>query len=197
MTQLSISTITPLKVGLRFHAFMLLNATIVAIGKGEYVELVQTNGITIKARLSVTAARQLGHQSKVWRVSLHFRTDQQGNLIEPIFLQRIRPHQAEQDSSTIWSVAGEITFLEPRQRIMTIKIYPEREERKPFFVSVCLDLEQYELAKSATCIQASGDLLEKKLIAKKLEVIDLKIPSNWQQQNQRRLVKRLRNNHSS
>ncbi len=172
----------PLEVGLRFHAFLLLNAQIVDSGKGNLVHLTLASGLRVRAQITVEALRQLGSSQGSYRASLHFRTNKAGYLIEPVMLRRIRPSDQQMDTSTIWSAAGEIVRLDPSKQLMTIKVFPEQNRQPSFRVTFRVTNAQWFSSQLHQCVKISGGLLGKQLQAHALEPIELMIPAKPQRE---------------
>jgi hypothetical protein len=167
----------PLEVGLRFHAFLLLNAEIQDSGKGDLVHLTLASGLRLRAQTTVEALRQLSSSQNEYRASLHFRTNKAGYLIEPLMLRRIRPAIQQADTSTIWSAAGEIVRLDQAKQLMTIKVFPEQSRQPSFRVTFRVNTENWFSSQLHQCVKVSGGLVGKQLQAHTLEPIELMIPT--------------------
>jgi hypothetical protein len=167
----------PLEVGLRFHAFLLLNAEILDSGKGDLVHLTLASGLNLRAQTTVEALRQLSLSQGEYRASLHFRTNKAGYLIEPLMLRRIRLAVQQADTSTIWSAAGEIVRLDQAKLLMTIKVFPEQNRQPSFRVTFRVTDQKWFLSQLHQCVKVTGGLLGKQLQAHTLEFIELVIPA--------------------
>jgi hypothetical protein len=168
---------TPLEVGLRFHAFLLLNAQVLDSGRGDLVHLTLASGLRLRAQTTVEALRQLSLSQSEYRASLHFRTNKAGYLIEPLMLRRIRHIAQQADTSTIWSAAGEIVRLDQTKQLMTIKVFPEQIRQPSFRVTFRATDQSWFSSQLHQCVKVSGGLVGKQLQAHVLEPIELTIPA--------------------
>jgi hypothetical protein len=167
---------SPPAVPAGFHAFLLADVYIRDPGQGVYVDVRLQSGQYLRARASTEVLR-LGLQlPSIWRATLHFRTDLDARLHEPLHLHRLRKFEypLADDSNTFWSATG----LVSRKRD-AIVIFPERAKTQPFPISFQggLDLGKATPGRS---VRARGVVRDSVLVATYAEYIpDLPIPDRW------------------
>lgn len=162
-----------------FHAFLLADLTIDDPGVGTYVDVVFLDGYRLRARASAEVLR-MGSQLQergLCRATLHFRTDHEGFLVEPLHLYRVRRELLPLDSATgtYWSATG--LRQAHRNHLM---VYPERAKATPFRVAFKIPDSLQLPNQIATALHLSGSVCSNQLVANSVSASsNLDIPARW------------------
>ena len=123
--------VRPPKIPDGFHAFLLADVQVRDSGSGSYLEVVFADGLTVRARASAEVLRLGEKLNGLLRATLHFRTDDDARLREPLHLYRLRriEYPLAHPSKTYWSAAGTVSTLPD-----ALMIFPEKARATPFQV---------------------------------------------------------------
>ncbi len=160
-----------------FHAFLLADLRVEDSGTGVYVDVVFQDGSRHRARASAEVLRLGPGLRGSHRATLHFRTDLEGYLVEPLHLYRIREHDAplDEDTGTYWSALGLTHGAENR-----LTVYPERARTTPFQVVFQTDRVRLQPPPGAPALHVRGTVRENRLVAVSMAVAEhLEIPHRW------------------
>jgi hypothetical protein len=165
-----------------FHAFLLADVDVVDFGQGEYVDVVFRDGTRFRSRASAEILRLGPRLRGQHRVTLHFRTDLHGALLEPLHLYRRRDQDStlEPTTGTYWSAVG---LALPGSHSMMV--YLERARTPPFQISFKHATPPSTVVSPGTGIRLTGVVRAGQLIAVNMSTVEpLLIPERWRSRTQ-------------
>ncbi|MFB9992530.1 hypothetical protein ACFFLM_11185 [Deinococcus oregonensis] len=160
-----------------FHAFLLADVDVVDFGQGEYVDVVFRDRTRLRARASAEILRLGSRLHGQHRVTLHFRTDLDGTLLEPLHLYRRRDLDTtlEPTTGTYWSAVG---LALPGS--LSMMVYLERARTPPFQITFKYDVKPSILVSPGTGMRLNGIVRAGQLIATNVIPVEhLLIPERW------------------
>lgn len=160
-----------------FHAFLLADVQVRDPGSGSLLDIMFTDGLRVRARASAEVLRLGTRLNGLFRATLHFRTDDDARLREPLHLYRLRPmdYPLAYPSKTYWSAAG-VVLTHPD----TLLVFLEKARATPFQIRFKRQLPLLPFDSASHSLRASGVLIDGQLIATELHVVQpLEIAARW------------------
>lgn len=171
----------PPKIPVGFHAFLLADLRIQDPGQGHVLDVIFKDGRRLRTRASAEVLRLGTKLNRHYRATLHFRTDKEGTLQEPLHLYRVRPISVplNHPSGTYWSATGLVT-----QQLDALVILPEKARTPPFKIHFLSEGSESEWRMARQPVRASGSIVNRQLVATEIVTLPrLDIPHHhlaWQ-----------------
>ena len=166
------------------HAFLIAPVIAHDPGKGDLIDLELPDQTFLRSQAAPDVLRLGPNISGSWQATLHFTTNSDASLKEPLRLPRLKPCPTHDETHLpTWGAAGLITNLDLKEGFVTIRVIPQRENLQAFLITAIASLEQLTNLQSASNLRLKGTLRGRQLIALHLEQIDLEhehLPSSAQ-----------------
>ena len=159
------------------HAFLITPVMVHDPGKGDLMDLELPDRSYLRAQASPDVLRLGSPTSGLWKATLHFDTQTNARLKEPLRLPRLTPLLSDEERlMPTWGAIGQVVTLDRVKGLVAIRIVTQGNPSQAFTVTAIATLEQILSVEHASYLRLKGSLRDRHLLVTQLESIEAPEP---------------------
>jgi hypothetical protein len=153
------------------HAFLITPVVVHDPGRGSLIDLELPGGTYLRAQAAPDVLRLGANLGGAWKATLHFETQPNARLQEPLQLTRLSPLTAlEAVLLPSWGATGRVIKLDRIEGFVVIEVIPKKKEIPSFTLTAIVSIDQLSSIENASHVRLKGRLSDCHLVVAQLEV---------------------------